>query len=57
MAPAYPDCFVYFDSFEELKRMSDDPNFDSLVTEKKRIIHEFKARHLEKTRIQWKALI
>jgi len=54
---AYPDCFVYFDNFENLKRMSDDPNFNDLIVEKKRIIHEFKTRHLAKTLIQWNTLL
>jgi hypothetical protein len=32
--------FVYFSSFEELKRISDSPDFDTMIATKKEIIRQ-----------------
>jgi hypothetical protein len=55
--PAYDGLFVYYSSFEELKRLSDSPELGALIAEKKERIREFKARHYEKTLRQWKEML
>jgi hypothetical protein len=45
--------FVYFSSFENLKDISDSPDFDSLIAEKKRNIRVYKEWHYDKTLAQF----
>ncbi len=53
---AYRGLFVYFDSLAELAGMA-KPEFDSVISEKKRLIREFKKRYQEKALLQWKGLL
>jgi hypothetical protein len=54
---AYPDLFVYYSSFEELKGLSDGVALPHIIANKKKMIREFKSQHYEKTLRQWKELL
>jgi hypothetical protein len=53
----HKNLFVYFNSFEDLKQISDSPHLKSLIEEKKRNIREFNQRYNEEALRKWKDIL